>query len=264
MSFTRTCARRDRTELAAAPTVFVVDADASVREALYPLIRSAGWQPSMAASAEEFLARPRVLTPSCLLAELRLPGLTGLELQRLIAERPETPIIFMSEHIDVQSAVRAMKAGAVEVLTKPLATDVLLSAIRYAIERSGAAVNRIAQMRKLQQRYASLSAREREVMDLVVSGRLNKQVSDELGITEFTVKAHRGRMMRKMQARSFAELVTMVESLRRWTGAMAARIRCQSLEPQRSAAGERKPQYGAKAESDARNAVAWRVKGSWN
>ena len=134
----------------------------------------------------------------------------------------------MSEHIDVQSAVCAMKAGAVEVLTKPLATDVLMSAIRYAIERSRAAVRYLTQIRMIQERYALLSAREREVMGLVVSGRLNKQVSGDLGITEFTVKAHRGRMMRKMQASSFAELVTMVESLRRWTGGMAASIRITS------------------------------------
>jgi FixJ family two-component response regulator len=164
------------------------------------------------------------LTPGCLLAELRLPGLTGLELQRHIAERTEIPIIFMGEDVGVQSAIGAMKAGAVEVLTKPLATEQLLNAIRHAIERSRAAVNHLAQIRMLQERYALLSAREKEVMGLVVSGRLNKQVSGDLGITEFTVKAHRGRMMRKMRASSFAELVTMGESLRRWTGAMAASI----------------------------------------
>jgi FixJ family two-component response regulator len=228
MSFTRRCPGRDRSEFSDAPTAFIVDADASVRETLGLLVRSAGWQLCTAASAEEFLARPRVLTPSCLLTELRLPGLTGLELQRLIAERTEMPVIFMSEQIDVQSAIQAMKAGAIEVLIKPLAADVLLSAMRHAIERSRTAVNHLMQIRRLQERYAVLTAREREVMSLVVSGRLNKQVSGELGITEFTVKAHRGRMMRKMQARSFAELVTMVESLRRWTGAMAASIHLPS------------------------------------
>lgn len=221
----RRCAGRNPSAFPNTPAVFVIDADASVREALGSLIRSAGWHAGTAASAEEFLALPRLPTPSCLLTELCLPGLTGLELQRLIADRTEIPIIFMSEHIDVQSAVCAMKAGAVEVLTKPLATDVLLSAIRHAIERSRAAVNYLTQIRLLQERYASLSAREREVMSLVVSGRLNKQVSGALGITEFTVKAHRGRMMRKMRAGSVAELVSMVESLRRWTGAMAASIR---------------------------------------
>jgi len=224
MSLTRSRLRDNPSRTPDAPTVFVVDADASVRGALDPLIRSAGWRPSLAASAEEFLECPPVLTPSCLLTELRLPGLSGLELQRHIAERTEIPVIFMSEHIEVHSAVCAMKAGAVEVLTKPLATDVLMSAIQHAIERSRAALHHLMQIRMLQERYALLSDREREVMGLVVSGRLNKQVSGELGITEFTVKAHRGRMMRKMQAGSFAELVTMVGSLRRWTGAMPASI----------------------------------------
>lgn len=221
MSLTRRCPGRNPSECRDNPTVFVVDGDASVVDALDLLIRSAGWQPRTAASAEEFLACPRVLTPSCLLAELHLPGFTGLDLQRLILERPELPIIFMSEHIDVQAAVQAMKGGAFEVLTKPLANDVLKSAIRCALERSRAALNHAARIQMLQERYALLSAREREVMSLVVSGRLNKQVSGDLGITEFTVKVHRGRMMRKMQARSFAQLVTMVESLRRWTAAVA-------------------------------------------
>jgi len=206
------------------PIVFVIDDDISVRESLVRLIRVAGWQPSVCASAEEFLARPRQMTPGCLLAELRLPGLTGLNLQRLILDRTEIPIIFISEHIDVQAAVQAMRRGAFEVLTKPLATDLLLTTIRCAIERSRTALNNLAQIRVLQDRYASLSAREKEVMSLVVSGRLNKQVSGDLGITEFTVKAHRGRLMRKMRAGSVAELVTMVESLRRWTTAMAASV----------------------------------------
>jgi FixJ family two-component response regulator len=224
MSFTRTCPAQNRSEYSDTPTVFIVDADASVREALGRLIRLWGWHTSTAASAEEFLALPRVLTPGCLLTELRLPGLPGLELQCQIRERTEIPIIFMGEDIDVLSAIRAMKAGAVELLTKPLASDLLLSAIRHAIERSRAAVKHLTRIRMLQERYALLSAREREVMGLVVSGRLNKQVSGDLGITEFTVKAHRGRMMRKMRADSFAELVTMVESLRRWTGSMAESI----------------------------------------
>ena len=222
MSLTRSCLRDNPSRVPDVPTVFVVDADASVREALEVVIRSAGWQPRTAASAEEFLARPRVLAPSCLMVELRLPTLTGLELQRLIAERTEMPVIFMSERIDVQSAIQAMKAGAVEVLTKPLVTDSLLPAIRCAIERSRAALDELARIQVLLERHASLTARERQVMSLVVSGRLNKQVGGDLGITEFTVKVHRGRMMRKMRASSFAELVTMVESLRHLTGTTVA------------------------------------------
>jgi len=150
--------------------------------------------------------------------------LTALDLQGLIAERKELPIIFMSEHIDVRSAIQAMKGGAFEIVTKPLATHLLLTTMRCAIERSRSALQNLAKIRMLQDRYASLSDREREVMGLLVSGRLNKQVGSDLGITEFTVKAHRGRMMRKMRAGSFAELVTMVENLRRWTETMAESI----------------------------------------
>ena len=228
MSLSRSCLRQNPSRVPDVPTVFIVDADASVREAMEVVIRSAGWQPKTAASAEEFLARPRVLGPSCLMVELRLPALTGLELQRLIAERTEMPVIFMSEHIDVQSAIQAMKAGAVEVLTKPLVMESLLPALRCAIDRSRAALDQLARLQVLQERHASLTARERQVMSLVVSGRLNKQVGGDLGITEFTVKVHRGRLMRKMRASSFAELVTMVESLRRWTGTTAARIQMPS------------------------------------
>lgn len=203
------------------PTVFVIDGDSSVREALDVLIRSRGWQPKAAASAEEFLARPRLMAPGCLLAELHLPGLTGLELQRLVCNRRELPIVFMTAHADLQAAVRAMKGGATELLTKPLAADLLLAAIHHAIEHSRAALNHLAYIEALQARYASLSAREKEVMALVAAGRLNKQVGGDLGITEFTVKVHRGRAMRKMQASSFAGLVTMMESLRREIPAMA-------------------------------------------
>ena len=217
MSLTRNCLGLNPSTFSDAPTVFVVDGDAPVRGALDLLIRSAGWQPRTAASAEEFLARPRVMTPSCVLAEVHLPGLTGLDLQRLIVERMAMPIILMSGRIDVQAAVQAMKGGAFEVLTKPLVTDVLLTTIGQAIDRSRAALNQLTQIQGLQARYASLSARERDVMSLVVSGRLNKQVGSDLGISEITVKAHRGKIMRKMQANSFAELVTMVASLRRWT-----------------------------------------------
>ena len=223
MSHTLGYGRPDLFKCSDLPTVFVVDPDVSARQSLDLLIRSGGWQPRTAASAEEFLERPRVMTSSCLLAELHLPGLTGLELQGLIFERDELPIIFMSEQIDVQVAIRAMKRGAFEVLTKPLVTDVLLSTIRHAIERSRLALNHLAHIQLLQQRYASLSTREREVMALVVSGRLNKQVGSELGICEYTVKVHRGRAMRKMQANSFAELVTMVASLGlRWHGVLVS------------------------------------------
>jgi FixJ family two-component response regulator len=196
------------------PIVYVVDGDAASRETLELTIRSAGWQPRMAGSAEEFLTRPRTMTPSCLLAEQRLPGLSGLELQRLVLDRTEMPVIFLSAHADVQVTVQAMKAGAREFLTKPFVRDVLLNAIGDAIEHSYASLRHVARSRALQQRYESLSRREREVMRLVVCGRLNKQVGAELGISEVTVKAHRGSMMRKMQATSFAELVNMAASLR--------------------------------------------------
>jgi len=196
------------------PVVFVVDGDRSVRDALDVLIRSAGCQPRTAASAEEFLARPRVMSPGCLLVELHLPGLTGLGLQRLVSDRTELPIIFMSEQIDLPATVEAMKGGALEFLTKPLVRDVLLTAIRHAIEHSRASLHQLAQMHVLRERYASLTRREREVMSLVISGRLNKQVGCELGISEITVKAHRARMMRKMQVRTIVELVTMIAGLR--------------------------------------------------
>ena len=215
------------------PVVFVVDGDPSVRDALDLLIRSAGCQPKTASSAEEFLARPRVMAPSCLLVELRLPGLTGLGLQRLVSDRMEMPVIFMSEQIDVPATVEAMKGGALEFLTKPLVRDVLLTAIRHAIERSRTSLHHLAQMQALHGRYASLTRREREVMSLVVSGRLNKQAGCELGISEITVKAHRARMMRKMQARTVVELVTMIARLRRGTTALTAdtQVRPESADP---------------------------------
>ena len=206
------------------PVVFVVDGDRSVRDALDVLIRSAGYQPRTAASAEEFLARPRLMAPSCLLVELHLSGLSGLGLQRLVSDRTEMPVIFLSEQINVPAIVEAMKRGALEFLTKPLVRDVLLIAIRHALECSRASLNQLAQMQVLQERYASLTRREREVMSLVVSGRLNKQVGCELGISEITVKAHRARMMRKMQVRTVVELLTMTASLRGPT-AMAANVR---------------------------------------
>jgi FixJ family two-component response regulator len=209
------CSQRRSCTIAGTPAVFVVDADASVRGSLDALIRSAGWQPRTAAYAEEFLAHPRIDTAACLLVNLDLPGLSGLDLLRVVADRVAMPIILMSGHIDTRATVRAMKCGAFEFLTKPLERHVLLDAIRDAIERSDAAKRRAARVQALQERYESLSRREREVMSLVVSGRLNKQVGGDPGISEITVKAHRGRMMRKMQAHSFAELVHMAASLGR-------------------------------------------------
>jgi FixJ family two-component response regulator len=199
----------------ATPIVFVVDDEVSVRDSLALLIDSAGWQSETFASAQEFLSRPRVpLAPNCLVLDVRLPDLDGLELQRRVAvDRAEMPIIFISGHGDVPMTVRAMKAGAVEFLTKPLGGDVLLSAIRQAIDRSCAAIRHEEEMRARRECYASLTRREREVMALVVSGLLNKQVAGELGISEITVKAHRGQVTRKMKANSLAELVIIAASL---------------------------------------------------
>jgi len=195
--------------------VFVVDDDISVRESLESLIRCAGWQPETFASAEEFIAHPRPFVPSCLVLDVSLPDLNGLDLQkRVAADRSDMPIIFITGYGDVPMTVQAMKAGAVEFLTKPFGDDVLLSAIRNAIERSQTALGREAERRVLQASYASLSRREREVMALVVSGLLNKQVGGELGISEITVKAHRGQVMRKMKADSLADLVNMAARLR--------------------------------------------------
>ena len=199
----------------ATPIVFVVDDDISVRESLESLIRCAGWQPETFASAEEFIAHPRPFVPSCLVLDVSLPDLNGLDLQkRVAADRSDMPIIFITGYGDVPMTVQAMKAGAVEFLTKPFGDDVLLSAIRNAIERSQTSLGREAERRVLQASYASLSRREREVMALVVSGLLNKQVGGELGISEITVKAHRGQVMRKMQADSLADLVNMAARLR--------------------------------------------------
>jgi FixJ family two-component response regulator len=198
-----------------APVVFIVDGDAFVRESIELLICRSGWQPRACASAEEFLAHPRLLIASCLVVELSLSGLGGLALQTLVQDRPELPIIFTSARVDVSAAVQAIRAGGLDFLTKPISEERLVEAMQHGIERSWAALNHQAQIRALEQRYESLSRREREVMDLVVSGRLNKQVGGDLGICEDTVKAHRGRMMRKMQARSFAELVNMAANLRR-------------------------------------------------
>jgi FixJ family two-component response regulator len=198
----------------ATPIVFVVDDDLSVREALESLLRHEGWETQTFASAEEFLSRPRASAPSCLVLDVTLPNLNGLELQkRLAADRDDMPIVFITGYGDVPMTVRAMKAGAVEFLMKPFGDDVLLSAIRQALERSRAALDREAEVRALRDRYASLSRREQQVMALVVAGRLNKQVGFELGISEITVKAHRSRVMQKMEARSLADLVTIAARL---------------------------------------------------
>ncbi len=198
----------------ATPIVFVVDDDMSVRKSLELLIDSAGWQPETFPSAQEFLHRPRVVGPSCLVLDVSLPGLDGLELQKRVApDRIDMPIIFISGYGDVPMTVQAMKAGAVEFLTKPLAGDVLVDAIQHAIELSRNTLDREKAMRELRDRHASLSPRERQVMALVVSGLLNKQVGGELGISEITVKAHRGQVMRKMKADSLPDLVTMAARL---------------------------------------------------
>jgi FixJ family two-component response regulator len=196
------------------PIVFVVDDDISVRESLELLIRCGGWKPEIFASAQDFLAHPPVHTPSCLVLDVTLPDLNGLELQRLIAvDRANTPIIFITGNGDVPMTVAAMKAGAIEFLTKPFPDDVLLDAIQHAIERSNTALDRDAQIQILRDRYALLTCRERQVMGLVVAGRLNKQVGGDLDISEITVKAHRGNVMRKMKACSFADLVNIASKL---------------------------------------------------
>jgi FixJ family two-component response regulator len=195
------------------PVVFVVDDDVSVRESLELLIKSAGWKPETFASARDFLSRPRATVPCCLVLDVRIPGLDGLELQQQLAERSDMPIIFITGYGDVPMTVRAMKAGAIEFLTKPFNDSVLLDAVRQALERSRAALHRESEMHVLRSCFATLTPREREVMALVVSGLLNKQVGGELGISEITVKAHRGQVMRKMKADSLPDLVTMAARL---------------------------------------------------
>jgi FixJ family two-component response regulator len=201
--------------LSSTPIVYVVDDDFSMRESLESLIRCAGWQPETFESAQEFLDRPRDFIPNCLVLDVTLPGLNGLDLQKRIAvDRTDMPIIFITGDGDIPMSVQAMKAGAAEFLTKPFGEEVLLRAIRNAIDRSKSALSREAELNELRSCYASLTPREREVLELVVSGRLNKQVGGELGISEIIVKAHRGKVMHKMRADSLPDLVKMAARLR--------------------------------------------------
>jgi FixJ family two-component response regulator len=193
--------------------VFVVDDEVSVRESLELLIGAEGWCVETFASAADFMSRPRPTVPSCLVLDVRLPGIGGLELQRRLGSQTDIPIIFITGYGDVPTTVHAMKAGAVDFLTKPLKTDVLLPAIRGALKRSRAALLSEVEMQPLRTRYASLTPRERNVMAFVISGLLNKQIGGELGISEITVKAHRGQVMRKMRADSLPALVTMAARL---------------------------------------------------
>jgi FixJ family two-component response regulator len=208
-----TSAQSSASPLRTVPVVFVVDADLPVRESLESLIQAAGWEARTFASAKEFLEHPRVMSPGCLIVNMTLPDLHGLQVQKLIADRTGMPVIFISSDSDVSTTVRAMKAGAVEFLTKPLCDDLMLSAIGSAIEHSRAVLRSEVAIGALRQCYASLSPREREVMELVASGWLNKQIGTALGISEITVKAHRGKMIRKMKAASLPALVNMATTL---------------------------------------------------
>jgi FixJ family two-component response regulator len=194
-------------------TVFVVDDDIFVRESLQSLIACAGWQPEVFASAPEFLARPGAPGATCLVLDMDLPGTKGLDVQGLVADRKHMPVIFITGHVDVAATVRAMKAGAIEFLTKPFDAHDLLDAIRRGLERSQAVLGVERKMESLRALLRTLTPRERDVMSLITAGLLNKQAAGKLGISEITVKAHRGKAMRKMKARSFAELVRMADDL---------------------------------------------------
>jgi FixJ family two-component response regulator len=207
------------------PVVFVVDDDVSVRESLQVLARSSGWQAETFASARDFLSFPKANVPCCLITELFLPDMDGLELQQRVAvQRPDMPIIFLTRYADIPATVASFKRGALEFFVKPLDSDVLLNAMQHAIRRSEALQGRQRELHELRVDFDTLTQREREVMTLVSSGLLNKQVGQELGISEITVKAHRGRVMRKMKAGSLAHLVTMSSKLRvvRYLAANAA------------------------------------------
>ncbi|MDM0029084.1 response regulator transcription factor [Variovorax saccharolyticus] len=209
MEHTNPCSRRPASETLTVPTVFIVEPDASIRERLTGLVESAGWHSAVAASAEEFLDRPRVVAASCLVVEQHLPCMSGLELQRLVADRREMPVIVTSRLADIRTTVKAMKAGAFEFLEKPVAEAALLRSIKLAIKQACDELDEVVRIRELERRWLTLSSREREVMRLIVTGRLNKEVGADLFISEITVKAHRGSVMRKMRARSFAQLIGM-------------------------------------------------------
>ena len=208
-----TSAKPDASSSRTTPIVIVVDNDPSVRNGLELLIRAHGWQPLTFAAAGQFLALPQVASPCCLVLDVTLPDLDGLDLQQRVSDRTDMPVIFITAQTDVQTTVRAMKAGAIEYLTKPLQDDVLLSAISFGLERSQALVGTAAATRRVRECYASLTRREREVMELVVSGWPNKQIGAALGVSEITVKAHRGKIMRKMKAESLPDLVKMAVTL---------------------------------------------------
>lgn len=197
----------------AMPVVFVVEPDSSVRRSIESLIRREGWRAQLLTSAEEFVVEHRAPGPSCLVSEVSLPGGSGLELQQRLADRPDIPVIFLASHFDISTTVNAMRAGAVEFMIKPFRDDSLVIAIRGALELSRMAIPLQTELRTLRERYETLSRREREVMELVVAGLLNKQVGGRLGISEITVKAHRGKVMRKIGVGSLAQLVTVAAKL---------------------------------------------------